>query len=332
MLCQRYPSVERLRFCCSGSEAVLFACRAARAWTGRPKILKQRGSYHGTTDAMEIDMPTSQRGIPPHAGADMLYADFWDEGEAEALLRAHRDELAGLLLNPIWFRREDGRLPRLVDIARANDVPVVCDEVMSFRFAPGGAQQYFGFEADITAFGKSIGGGGLAVGAFGGRAEIMRLFSNLDEESPVHHTGTFAGNPTTAAAGIAALEELTPALFERTAELGERLRSGFGRAFADAGIRATLLGEASLVLLFLGELSSLDPRKSKASPAEAEVKRLFGLSLLNKGMFTPADALIWAISEPMREAEVDRAVAAVRATLAELKPLFETCAPELLAG
>jgi glutamate-1-semialdehyde 2,1-aminomutase len=208
---------------------------------------------------------------------------------------------------------------------------VICDEVMSFRFAPGGAQQYFGFEADITAFGKSIGGGGLAVGAFGGRAEIMQLFSNLDEDSPVHHSGTFAGNPTTAAAGIAALEELTPALFERVEGLGERLRGGFGHAFAEAGVRATLLGEASLVLLFLGEIVSLDPRRHQSPPAEAEVKRLFGLSLLNKGMFTPADGLIWAVSAPMREAEVDCAVAALRETLAEFKPLFEASTPKLLA-
>jgi glutamate-1-semialdehyde 2,1-aminomutase len=328
LLCERYPSVERVRFCCSGSEAVMFGCRAARAYSGRPKILKQRGSYHGTTDAVEADMPTSQLGIPPHAGADMIYADFQDLGAIEKIFRENADALAGVLLNPVWFARDDGTLPEIVALARRHGVLVICDEVLSFRAAPGGGQEYFGFEADVAIFGKTIGGGGLAVGAFGGRAEIMRLFSSLDVDAPVHHSGTFAANPLTVAAGIAALEHVTPELLSRLNTLGDRLRAGFRTTFAAHGVRAGLKGMGSLVLLGLGELGLRHAVQDR--PPVAEAKRLFGLALLNQGMFTPADAFLWAISEPMSTREIDRAVTALADTLTELRPLFERVAPELL--
>jgi glutamate-1-semialdehyde 2,1-aminomutase len=328
LLRDRYPAVDLVRFCCSGTEAVMFGCRAARAASGRGKILKHRGSYHGTTDAMEADMPTSQGGIAPHAASDMIYADFWDLEECERLLREHRDELAGMLLNPIWFSRESGLLPELAGLARKQGVLVIADEVMSFRYAMGGGQEYFGFDADITVFGKSIGGGGLAVGAFGGREAILRLFSPLDNPSPVHHSGTFAANPITVAAGIAALRHATPELFARLNTLGERLRNGFRQTFERHGVRVGMRAEASLILLRLGTLG-LRYGAPEEGPA-AEVKRLFGLELLNRGLFTPADAFIWAVSAPMSEAEIDQAVATVAEATRKFLPLFESVAPELL--
>lgn len=327
LLCERYASVDRLRFCCSGSEAVMFGCRAARAYSRRPKILKQIGSYHGTVDFVEADMPTSQLGILPSAAADMIYADFSDVSAIEDILRTRADEIAGVLLNPVWFSREDGTLQAIVELARRHGVLVICDEVLSFRCAFGGGQEHFGFEADISIFGKTIGGGGLAVGAFGGREEIMRLFSPLDVERPVHHTGTFAGNPITAAAGIATLERITPALIERLNGLGDRLRTGFRASLASHGVRFGMKGAGSLVLLGLGALTA---RHAVDRSEVAEAKRLFGLSLLNRGMFTPADAFVWAVSEPMGEDEVDLAIAALDETLTELRPLFEAVAPELL--
>jgi glutamate-1-semialdehyde 2,1-aminomutase len=323
-----YPTVDLVRFCCSGTEAVMFACRAARAATGRPKILKHRGSYHGTTDPMEADMPTSQRGISPHAGDDVIAADFWDFEGCARILREHAHELAAVLVNPIWFAAGDGILAELAALARRHDVLVVSDEVMSFRYGPGGGQALFGFEADVSVFGKSIGGGGLAVGAFGGRERILRLFSPLDNPSPVHHSGTFVANPITVAAGIAALRRATPELFAGLNHLGERLRDGFRRAFERHGVRAELRGAGSLVLMGLGKLGL---RFGVTDPGDAaEVKRLFGLALLNRGLFTPADAFIWAISEPMTEIEIDQAIAIVEETLATFRPVIEGAVPELL--
>jgi glutamate-1-semialdehyde 2,1-aminomutase len=328
LLRDRYAAVDLLRFCCSGTEAVMFGCRAARAASGRGKILKHRGSYHGTTDEMEADMPTSQAGIAPHAASDMIYADFWDLEECARLLGEHQGELAGMLLNPIWFSRESGLLPELASLARKRGVLVIVDEVMSFRYAMGGGQQYFGFEADVTVFGKSIGGGGLAVGAFGGRERILRLFSPLDNPSPVHHSGTFAANPITVAAGIAALRHATPELFDRLNRLGERLRKGLREAFERQGVRVGMGGEGSLLLLRLGTLGLRFGAPEEGTTAEA--KRLFGLELLNRGLFTPADGFIWAISAPMSEAEVDQAVATVAEAARKFRPLFERVAPELL--
>lgn len=328
LLCERYASVDLVRFCCSGTEAVMFGCRAARAATGRAKILKHRGSYHGTTDPMEADMPTSQLGISPHAGDDVIAADFWDLAACERLLRDHAHELAAVLVNPIWFSPGDGVLAEIAALARRHGVLVISDEVMSFRYGPGGGQELFGFEADVTIFGKSIGGGGLAVGAFGGREPILRLFSPLDNPSPVHHSGTFAANPLTVAAGIAALRHATPELFFHLNELGERLRRGFRRAFERHGVRAELRGAGSLVLMSLGTLGL---RFGVTDPGDAaEIKRLFGLALLNRGLFTPADAFIWAISEPMTGSEIDHAITTLDETLATFHPVIESAAPELL--
>jgi glutamate-1-semialdehyde 2,1-aminomutase len=325
-----YPTVDLVRFCCSGTEAVMFGCRAARAATARSKILKHRGSYHGTTDPMEADMPTSQLGISPYARDDVIAADFWDLEAVKRILREHAHELAAVLVNPIWFSPSDGVLAELAALARRHDVLVISDEVMSFRYGPGGGQALFGFEADVSVFGKSIGGGGLAVGAFGGRERILRLFSPLDNPAPVHHSGTFAANPITVSAGIAALRRATPNLFLRLNGLGERLRTGFRRAFDRHGVRAELRGAGSLVLMGLGRLGL---RFGVSDPGDAtEVKRLFGLALLNRGLFTPADAFIWAISEPMTETEIDHAIAILEETLATFRPVFESAAPELLAA
>lgn len=231
-------------------------------------------------------------------------------------------------MNPIWFSPGDGVLAELAALARRHDVLVISDEVMSFRYGPGGGQELFGFEADVTVFGKSIGGGGLAVGAFGGREPILRLFSPLDNPSPVHHSGTFAANPLTVAAGIAALRRATPELFSRLNALGERLRSGFRRAFERHGVRAELRGAGSLVLTGLGTLGL---RFGVTDPGDAaEIKRLFGLALLNRGLFTPADAFIWAISEPMTESEIDHAITTLDETLGTFRPVIESAVPELL--
>ena len=329
ILCDRYQTVDKVRFCCSGTEAVMYACRAARAYTNRSKIMKERGSYHGTTNEVEVDMPTSQRGIPQHSGADMLYVDFNDREETERLIRENKDDLAGILVNGIRVTRENQNLKFLRELADKYDTLLIVDEVMSYRYAMGGAQEYFGVLGDLSALGKFIGGGGLAVGAFGGREEIMRLFSPLDQEEPVHHSGTFAGNPLTVAAGIAALKEMTPELISRLNSLGDSFRAGVRNAFAEMEIKGFAGGESSLIMTRIGELV-VDPRRAPAPPTHQEIMRLFGLSLLNKKMFTPASGAMWALSAPMTEREIEQTVAAITETLAEVKPVIKEVAPELM--
>ncbi len=330
IICDRYPSVDSMCFCCSGTEAVMFVCRAARAYTGKNKIIKQVGSYHGTIPEMEVGMGTSQKGVPKHAGDDLILADMFERQELERIFEENKDDLAGLLLNGVWFATGDDTLEFLRDLTNRYNVPLIMDEVMSYRFAMGGAQEYFGVEADLSAFGKFL-GGGLACGAFGGRREIMDLFNFQLHDEPVHHSGCFAANAVTASAGIAGLSEMTPELLERMNGLGARLKQGFIEAIFGRTIRGYVIGEGSLMLIGLGE-PARDPRRAETPPAHKELMRLIGLSMLNKGNFTPAAGVLWAISAPMTEAIVDKTLADFNQTLDSMMEPMKSAAPELIAG
>ncbi|MBW2369970.1 MAG: aminotransferase class III-fold pyridoxal phosphate-dependent enzyme, partial [Deltaproteobacteria bacterium] len=215
LFCERYASVDKMRFCCSGTEAVMYGCRAARAYTGKEKIVKHIGSYHGGTPEQEVAVIATTRGLTAASGNDVIATNVYDREAMEALFEKHQAELAGLLLNGVWFMKGDDTLQFLRDLTTRYGVPLIMDEVMSFRLAMGGAQEYFGVEGDISCFGKYIGGAGLAVGGFGGREEIMAGFDYTTQTEPVHQAGTFAANPVTVAAGIAALKALTPEYFSR---------------------------------------------------------------------------------------------------------------------
>ncbi len=330
ILCDRYPSVDSVRFCCSGTEAVMFACRAARAYTNKSKIIKQAGSYHGTLPEMEIGMGTSQRGVPAHAGDDIIVADLFGRQDVERLCDENRDDLAGILVNGVWCFSGDDTFAFLRNLANTYGVPLIVDEVMSYRYAVGGAQEYFGVDGDISCFGKFL-GGGLGCGAFGGRREIMDLFNFQKQDKPVHHAGTFAANAVTAAAGIAALSQMTPELVDLMNGMGARLKQGFVEAIFNRKIKAYLIGEGSLALLGLGD-PVLDPRRAETPPAHTELMRLIGLSMLNKGNFTPASGVLWAISAPMTEAVIDKTVADFNQTLDCMMDPIRSAAPELIAG
>ena len=193
----------------------------------------------------------------------------------------------------------------------------------------GGAQEHFGVEGDISSFGKFL-GGGLACGAFGGRREIMDVFNFQTQDEPVHHSGCFAANAVTVAAGIAGLSEMTPKLLEHMNGLGARLKLGFIETIFDRKIRGYVIGEGSLVLIGLGE-PARDPRRSKTPPAHTEIMRLIGLSMLNKGNFTPAAGVLWAISSPMTEAVVDKTLDDINQTLDDMMGPIKSAAPELIA-
>ena len=330
IICDRYPTVDSVRFCCSGTEAVMFACRAARAYTGKSKILKQVGSYHGTIPEMELGMGSSQRGVPAHAGDDIILVDLFERQEVERLCEENKNDLAGILVNGVWFSSGDDTLQFLRKLADSYNVPLIFDEVMSYRLAMGGGQEYFGVEADLSSFGKFL-GGGLACGAFGGRREIMDLFNFQTQDEPVHHSGCFAGNAVTAAAGIAGLSEMTPKLLEHVNGLGARLKQGFVEAIFDRNIRGYVIGEGSLVFIGLGE-PARDPRRANTPPAHTELMRLIGLSMLNKDNFTPAAGVLWSISSPMTETDIDKTLDDFNETLEDIMDPMRSAAPELIAG
>ncbi len=223
MLCDRLPSLEQLRFTNSGTEAVLYAIRAARAYTGRPAILKMEGGYHGGYDSVLVSVdpgtdtpawPTgrpSGPGLPPSVTEDTLVAPLNDLATARDLVMKHRHRLAAVIVEPVTIRgaivAEDDFIRGLRDLTLEAGVLLIIDEVVTFRLARGGAQELAGVRPDLTTLGKII-GGGLPVGAFGGRADIMARFDPHGND-PVHHSGTFAGNPLTVASSITALELFT---------------------------------------------------------------------------------------------------------------------------
>ncbi len=327
MLRERVPSLERVRFCNSGTEANMMAIKAARAFTGRDRILKMDGAYHGTYEGTELDAATdaaatgaapplasASRGVPRNEADNVLVAPFDDGDVAERLIATYRDELAAVVVTPVFTRRgltapSSGYLRSLRDATRRHGVLLVFDEVISFRLARGGAQERFGIVPDLTALGKII-GGGLPVGAFGGRADIMDLFA--PDAPAIHHAGTFNGNPLTMAAGIAALELLTPDAFARLDRLAERLRTRAQRVADEAAV--------PLRVAVVGSLASLDLGPAMADAHLPELQRLLYLALLNAGV--GSGGLI-AISTVMTGGAVDRFALALGGALRELRPALE---------
>jgi len=231
------PSMERLRFVSSGTEAAMSALRVARAFTGRERVVKMAGGYHGHADALLVRAGSGASGQPASAGVtpgaarDTLVAEYDDLESAWELLR-HGD-VAALIVEPVAANMgvvppSPGYLDGLRELTTRHGALLIFDEVITgFRVARGGAQQAYAVTPDLTVLGKII-GGGLPVGAYGGRAEIMRLIA---PDGPVYQAGTLSGNPLAMAAGLATLRELTPTLYEALEILGRRPRgrAGSGR-------------------------------------------------------------------------------------------------------
>ena len=248
-------------------------------------------------------------GLPPEVAQHTLVARFNDLDDAAGILHAHRNELAAVIVEPVTVRgmipAEADFLRGLCDLARKLEVLVILDEVVTLRLAFGGAQERFGLAPDLTTLGKII-GGGLPVGAFGGRADIMDAFAP-GHARPVHHSGTFAGNSAVMAAGLATLEVLTRDDIARLNTLGDRFRERLGAALTANGTRAQVTGLGSLVGLHLTDGPVHDYR---SATSDRETMRLLHLALLNRGIFARAGGGFF-LSTAMGDGEIDAATTAV---------------------
>lgn len=324
-IARRVPSIERIRFTNSGTEATMFALRLARAHTGRDVIAKFAGAYHGTHDLAM----TGSVGVPASLGDLVVELPFNDLSGVEQALAGRERAVAAVIVEPVqgvagMVPADPAFLTGLREYTRRHGILLVFDEVISFRIGPGGAQGRYGVIPDLTALGKII-GGGYPIGAFGGRAEVM---SQLDARRPgaMVHGGTFNGNPVTAAAGLATLRHLTPERYERLAVLGDRLRSGLTAGFARSGLDAHVTGVASLFQVHLGSTgdtgSLATGRASGDQVALAAAKSRaarFYLALLVVGFIT-APRGMGALMTPLTEADIDGFVdAAVEATAEALE-------------
>ena len=256
------PCAEQVRFVCTGTEADLYAMRAARAFRKRDKILKFEGGYHGMSDYALMSMAPKNpgnfpRAIPDSAGIpksvrdEMLIAAFNDVEMVESLIKEHKDELAGVIVEP--FQRllppQPGFLQALRRITKEHGIPLIFDEVVTgFRFAYGGAQEYYGVTPDLCTLGKIV-GGGYALAAIAGRADIMAHFDRLAmaDEDFLFQVGTLSGNPVAAVAGLATLDVLKrPGAYEQVFATGRELMSSLDDQLRKAGIKAKVIGEPPL--------------------------------------------------------------------------------------
>lgn len=348
ILRSRIPSMEQLRFTASGSEATLMTIRCARASTGRSKIMKMEGGYHGSYELAEASLvplpglagPANAPNVVPvdasHSPSlehDVLVCPYNQPEAAAALIAQHASELAAVIVEPVLGSM--GMIPAsreflqtLRDATATHDVVLILDEVITFRLGVGGAQAVYGITPDLTALGKII-GGGLPIGAFGGREDLMRVF-HPGERRPVMHSSTFSGNPLSMAAGAATMQRVDAELIDRLGVLGQRLRAGFDRAFERAGVRGRATGVGSLTNLHLSDAPIADARDALQGMIGAgAVGGLLHLLLLERGVFA-SSRLMYSTSSPMTESDVDHAVSALEDALAELVPALRQVAPRLL--
>ena len=348
LICKRVDSVDRVRFCNTGTEAVMYAIRAARALTGRNKVLKMEGGFHGNTEQMEISVspnlalagpperPTSlpdTQGIPQGVLQDILTAPFNNLEATEKIIQENEKELAAIIVEPVmgYSGMVPGKkeyLEFLREISSQKNIFLIFDEIITFRLSPGGAQKLYGVRPDLTTFGKII-GGGLPIGAFGGRADIMDIFSPK-RENPMHHSGTFNGNAVTMAAGVAAMKEIDGQLISGINRLGDRLRKRIQALLDKRGIKGEMTGMGSLLNIHFSSEKVVDLRTARANwSSSLPLRDLLNLALKNHGVYTPRRVML-SISSPMSDREMEKTLRAFEDSLDQLKPVIERNCPEFL--
>jgi glutamate-1-semialdehyde 2,1-aminomutase len=325
----RLDSIDKVRFTNSGTEATMLAVRAARAFTGRPGIVKMAGSYHGSHDDFEVAGGKTPAGVMPTAGEHVLEVEFNNKAEATWVLAENGERIAAVIVEGAlgsagMVPPQDGYLAHLRAETEQRGILLIVDEVITLRVGPGGAQGLFGVKPDLTAMGKII-GGGFPVGAVGGREEIMQQFSPL-ASVPLRHGGTFNGNPISMAAGLATLNELDADTIGYINRLGERFAAGVERVARGRDVAVQVTGVGSLRNVHFAREA---PRHAaEAQAADRDLMRLLHLRLLVNGVFCAPRGL-FAFSTVTTEREVDGVVDAIGAALAWMQPAIEERTPAL---
>jgi glutamate-1-semialdehyde 2,1-aminomutase len=328
-LTARNEGFEKLRFVNSGTEAVMGAFKAARAFTGRPKIAKVEGAYHGSYDYAEVSQtaepsnwgarehPSSvpvAHGTPPSVLSDVVIIPFNDPELALAILDEHRGELACVVLDPIPHRVGlKPASPEFVSALRnwthADGSLLVFDEVITFRTQYGGAQELYADRPDLTTMGKII-GGGFPAGAFSGRREVMDVLNPLSAQLLFPHSGTFSANPITMTAGLAAMELYDQSEVERVNRLAQRAKDGIAAAIQATGVTACVIGGGSMLRVHLKPQPPENYREAYAGPEELRRRTQLLDHLFDDGCLM-INTCTAAISTAMTEVEIDALVAAM---------------------
>jgi glutamate-1-semialdehyde 2,1-aminomutase len=321
------PTADLVRFVPSGTEATMHAIRVARGYTGKPGILKFEGHYHGNHDQVlvsvspplgvagtardPVKVPVGS-GIPQEHYAHTQLA-VWNDLEAvERVIRRSRHDLAAVITEPVMANKgfippDEGYLQGLQAVCRENDVLFILDEVITgFRLAPGGAQEAFGLEPDLSTFAKAM-ANGAPIGAFTGRRDVMSVL----EGGLVRHAGTYNASPIGLAAAKATLDELSRdggALYAHLDRLGSRLRTDLQRVFNEGGVPAVVQGRGSMMQVYFIDRPSVRTYREALGADEARFSR-FAHSMLNRGVFVHPDHFEhWFLSGAHTDSEIDRIV------------------------
>jgi len=336
-ICERIPAIERVRFLNSGTEAVMFAIKAARAMTNRTRLAKLEGAFHGTYDWAEVsarncpenwgaDFPNSNppySNTPPNVCEEVVVLPLNDTERSRTIIEQHRSDLACIIVDVLpcaagMIPLNPDYLAMLQDTARQHGILLISDEVVCFRLGYHGASAARGLEPDLVTLGKVV-GGGLPIGVVGGRSATMEAFAPQDS-APVPQGGTFSANALTMAAGRAALTALTVSEIERIDELGNYLRQQAEESAAQAGIAITVQGAGSLFRFHSKQARPLSYREAYHDVAESEALRRLHAGMLERGFYV--EAPFWgSISTSMTILHVDDFLDAFRACLREIPDL-----------
>ncbi len=315
LMCERFPSLDKVRFCNSGTEANIYAISTARAATGRTHILVFDGAYHG--GVLSFVKPS-----PITAPFPFILAQYNDVEGTAALIARHRHELAAVLIEPMigaggGITADREFLTMLRDETRQHGIVLIFDEVMTSRLSPGGLQAKLGIIPDMTSFGKYL-GGGLTFGAFGGRDAIMRRFDPSETDSFVH-SGTYNNNTPTMAAGVTALSQVyTPMAADELNARGDRLRERMNAVFRRQEVAMQMLGQGSLNVIHVHGRPVRRPADVANDP---KLQALFHLEMLERGIYLARRGLS-ALSLPLDDADVDRFIEEVDDFCAIYRPLL----------
>ena len=305
---ERMPSLEKVRYTVTGTEACMFALRLARAYSHRKKIAKFEGGYHGTSDPASVsvhphlsDMRTDDlvamsetAGISPGTLENTIMLPFNNFEKTEAIVRKNKQDLACVIVEPVMrgIPPAPDFLQSLRELTDKLGIVLIFDEVITgFRVSAGGAQEKYGVRPDLTTLGKVI-GGGFPVGAIGGRDDVMSLMAHQNTEflpysaPKVPHAGTFNAHPITLAAGIATLKELTRENYAKLDQSGQDIRQGFAKIISDLDIKAQVTGVGSFFDVTFADRMITDYRSAHAG--DQLLRRCLDLDLLNRGVFLPS--------------------------------------------
>ena len=332
LLVERIPYVEQIRFCNSGSEGVLLALRAARAFTGRARIAKFEGCYHGIYDyaqASDSSRPTNwgdlnrptttlETSMSPSVAEDVLTLPYNRPEICQQLIEENASNLAAVLIDPLpaalgLLAPADGFLGLLREITEKHGVLLVADEVLSFRVDYRGACHSHGVEPDLVSLGKII-GGGFPVGAIAGKAKVMEVFDHRVQEK-VHHGGTYNGNPVTMVAGYETMRQMTEAEYDHLDALGQQIRGRLTEMLEKRGVPHRINGRGSLFSILLSDDDAADFRDvASIRSFRPELANLMP-EMLSRGILLGSRGLFGALSTPMGDQELDAFVDALEGSL-----------------